>query len=162
MAEVLLPIAGPDAHLAESRAPAETLLASGDVRTPRRGRAASRRSLRGRGSHGAREPSCSTSRCWGSASRRASRRSLWVHAADASRAPLAGVTVEPQAEPGFLPADADVDDRCARGWAHVAATPVGAAVDVQLKAQRAGRTRGRMVRCALRLARRRALASTSA
>jgi hypothetical protein len=59
---------------------------------------------------------------------------LWVRATDAARTPLAGVAIEPEAETSFVPATpTSVTD--ARGWAHVVATPVGHAVDVELKAR---------------------------
>jgi hypothetical protein len=130
VAEVLLPIAGPDAHLQVSTR--KTLLASGDVRTP---------------PVVAREPA---DPAWARFARREGAvvldvavlgqrvatgfpAHLWVHATDASHAPLAGVTVEPEAETSFLPA-APTSTTDARGWAHVVATPVGHAVDVELKA----------------------------
>jgi hypothetical protein len=59
---------------------------------------------------------------------------LWVRATDAAtHAPLAGVTIEPEAQTSFVPATprATTD---ARGWAHFGATPVGHVIDVELQA----------------------------
>jgi hypothetical protein len=66
---------------------------------------------------------------------------LWVHASDAaSGAALAGVDIEPERDPSFVPATPHATTD-ARGWAQVVATPVGHAITVVLRAKTAdGRT----------------------
>jgi hypothetical protein len=60
--------------------------------------------------------------------------SIWVHAMDgATRAPMAGATVETEQDPSLSapPAGAQTDSR---GWAHLVATPVGHVVSLILHA----------------------------
>lgn len=60
---------------------------------------------------------------------------MWVLATDAAtRAPLAGVSIEPQAQTSFVPATSRATTD-ARGWAHLGATPVGHVIDVDLDAR---------------------------
>jgi hypothetical protein len=60
---------------------------------------------------------------------------LWVRATDAaSHAPLAGVTVEPEADSSFVPREL-TSKTDARGWAKVVATPWGHAVSMMLRAR---------------------------
>ncbi len=59
---------------------------------------------------------------------------LWVHAMDAAaRAPLAGVTVEPETDSSFVPRELGATTD-ARGWAKLVATPWGHAVSMILHA----------------------------
>lgn len=134
VAEAVLPLTGRDVHL-EVRS-GKTLLASGNARTP---------------PVVVREPA---DPAWARFARREGAVSLdvavlgqrvatgfpahlWVRATlatQASATPLAGVSIEPLAETSFLPASPTaITD--ARGWAEVVATPVGHAVDVELRAR---------------------------
>jgi hypothetical protein len=59
--------------------------------------------------------------------------SIWVHAHDANGAPLADVTIEPDRDASFTPAQSTVVTD-AMGWAHVAATPLGFSVPLVVRA----------------------------
>jgi hypothetical protein len=141
VAEVALPLSGDDAVRLEVTSDA-TLLASGQVR---------------RAPDGTTRPAPTTA--WARFARRDGPVMLdvavlgervasgfpaviWVRATDrASGAPLAGVSIEPEADSSLVPASPSVRTD-ARGWAEIIATPVGHAVTMTFNARSAEGRRG--------------------